>query len=134
MLLVDSSVWIAFFNGVATPQASYLRSNLSRREIVVGDLIMGEVLQGFRRDADFDRARLAFERFLQVPILTPKLAVQSARNYRALRKRGVTMRKTIDCFIATYAIEYGHDLLHSDADFEPFETYLQLRVVHPVSS
>jgi predicted nucleic acid-binding protein len=131
MLLVDSSVWISYFSGVIMPQTAYLRSQMARREMLVGDIILAEVLQGFRRDADFERARLALGRFPQVAMLDPEIAVESARNYRALRQRGVTVRKTIDCFIATYAIARGHELLHADADFHPFEAHLGLRVVHP---
>jgi predicted nucleic acid-binding protein len=130
MLLVDSSVWIAYFNGVVAPQTSYLRAQIARREIVVGDIILAEVLQGFRREADFEKARLALGHFPQVPMLNPELAVQSARYDRGLRQRGITIRKSIDCFIATYAIAHRHELLHADADFDPFEAYLGLRVIH----
>ena len=131
MLLVDSSVWIDYFNGVATPQTDYLDAALSQREIVVGDIILAEVLQGFRNDADFEAARGALSRFRQVRMLDLDLAVQSARHYRALRRLGITVRKTIDCFIATYAVAYGHQILHSDADFDPFEAHLGLQVFHP---
>ena len=131
MLLVDSSVWIDYFNGVATPQTDYLHAILSQREIVVGDIILAEVLQGFRSDADFEAARGALSRFRQVRMLDVDLAVQSARHYRALRRLGVTVRKTIDCFIATYTIAYEHQILHSDADFAPFEAHLGLQVIHP---
>ena len=104
---------------------------LSQREILVGDIILAEVLQGFRSDAGFEAARRALDRFSQVRMLDLDLAVQSARHYRALRKLGVTVRKTIDCFIATYAIIYSHELLHADGDFDPFEAHLGLRVLHP---
>jgi hypothetical protein len=131
MLLVDSSVWIDYFRGATTPQTDYLHAILSQREIVVGDIILAEVLQGFRSDTDFEAARKALTRFCQVRMLDVDLAVQSAHHYRALRRLGVTVRKTIDCFIATYAIAYGHDLLHSDGDFDPFESHLGLKVLHP---
>jgi predicted nucleic acid-binding protein len=134
MLLVDSSVWIDYFNGVVTPQTDYLHAAVVRREIVVGDIILAEVLQGFRSDADFEAARRALGRFRQVQMLDTELAVESARHYRALRKLGVTARKTIDCFIATFAIAHGHELLHADSDFDPFEAHLGLRVVHPQGS
>jgi predicted nucleic acid-binding protein len=88
-----------------------------------------EALQGFRNDADFEAARRALGRFRQVPMLD--LALQSARHTLALRKLGITVRKTIDGFIATYAITYGHELLHADGDFDPFEAHLGLRVIHP---
>lgn len=131
MLLVDSSVWIDYFNGAATPQTDTLHAILPQREILVGDIILAEVLQGFRSDADFEAARRALGRFRQVTMLDLGLAVQSARHYRALRKLGITVRKTIDCFIATYAIAHGHELLHADGDFDPFEAHLGLRVLHP---
>jgi hypothetical protein len=130
MILVDSTVWIDYFNGAITPQTDLLDRLLPAELILVGDLILGEVLQGFRRDADFEQARLAFSHFTQASLVSPQLAVQSARNYRLLRAAGVTVRKTIDCFIATFCIENGHLLLHSDADFEPFETHLGLAVLH----
>ena len=131
MLLIDSSVWIDYFNGVATPQTNYLHTVVGQRQILVGDIILGEVLQGFRDDKDFEAARRTLSRFSQAQMLDTNLALQSARHYRALRKRGITVRKTIDCFIATYAIAYGHELLHADGDFDPFEAHLGLRVVHP---
>jgi predicted nucleic acid-binding protein len=131
MLLIDSSVWIDYFNGIATPQTDTLHAALPAREILVGDIILAEVLQGFRSDADFEAALHALGRFRQVRMLDADLAVQSARHYRTLRRLGVTVRKTIDCFIATYAIANGHELLHSDADFDPFEAHLGLRVIHP---
>ena len=131
MLLVDSSVWIDYFNGAVTPQTDYLHAVLGRREIVVGDIILAEVLQGYRSDADFEAARRALNRFRQVQMLDTELAVQSARHSRALRKLGVTVRKTVDCFIATCAIANDHELLHADSDFDPFEVHLGLRVVHP---
>lgn len=130
MLLVDSSVWIDYFKGAVTWQTDTLHAALSQREILVGDIILAEVLQGFRSDAHFEAARQALGRFHQVAMLDPDLAVQSARHYRVLRQRGVTVRKTIDCFIATFAIAEGHELLHADSDFDPFEVHLGLRVVH----
>ena len=131
MLLVDSSVWIDYFNGVATWQTDYLHAVVGQRQILVGDIILSEVLQGFRDDKDFEAARRILSRFSQAQMLDTNLALQSARHYRALRKRGITVGKTIDCFIATYAIAYGHELLHTDGDFDPFEAHLGLRVVHP---
>ena len=88
------------------------------------------MLQGFRQDADFEKARRALGKFLQASLVGPHLAIQSARNYRTLRQKGVTVRKTIDNLIATYCLEHDHELLHNDSDFEPYEKYLGLRVVH----
>lgn len=131
MLVVDSTVWIDYFNGQVNPQTDYLDANLGAQPILVGDIILGEVLQGFRNDADFDKALQALSRFPQTAMLNPALALQSARNYRTLRKRGLTIRKTIDCFIATFCIQNSHSLLYNDSDFDPFEKHLGLGVVHP---
>ncbi len=131
MLLVDSTVWIDYFNGRATPQTDYLDWVLSRRLILVGDIVLGEVLQGFRRDEDFEQARQALDRFPQVSLLNPTLAIQSAVHYRSLRRLGLTVRRMVDCFIATFCIATGCDLIHDDRDFDPFEQHLGLRVIHP---
>jgi len=131
MLVVDSTVWVDYFNGVRNPQTDYLDQIADKTPILIGDLILAEVLQGFREDVDFEKARRAFGRYMQVEMINPELAVQSARNYRMLRKKGITVRKTIDSLIATYCIENGHDLLHNDSDFDGYEKHLGLRVVHP---
>jgi predicted nucleic acid-binding protein len=130
MIVVDTTVWIDYFNGQTTPQTDYLYDLLLSQPILVGDLILGEILQGFQRDLDFEAARDALSKLVQAQMMNTELAVQSARNYRALRKAGITVRKTIDCFIATYCIENGHELLHNDRDFDPFEANLGLKVVH----
>jgi predicted nucleic acid-binding protein len=131
LLLVDSTVWIDYFNGQITPQTDYLDHVLSDEIVLVGDLILAEVLQGYRSDAEFERALRVLNRFTQTSLGTPSLAVQSARNYRQLRVLGITVRKTIDCLIATYCIENGHSLLHNDSDFDGFERRLGLSVIHP---
>lgn len=130
MLVVDSTVWIDYFNGVKNPQTDYLDAILDKKPILVGDLILAEVLQGFRHDPDFEKARRTLGKFTQVHMVSPMLAIQSARNYRALRKKGITVRKTIDCLIATYCIENDYELLHNDGDFDGYEMHLGLRVVH----
>jgi hypothetical protein len=130
MILVDSSVWIDYFNGTPTPQTDYLDNFLGSKPLLVGDLILAEVLQGFRQDRDFEVARSALLKFDPVPILSVSWAVKSAQNFRTLRKKGISVRKTIDCLIATFCIETQTDLLHSDRDFDPFEEYLGLSVVH----
>ncbi len=131
MLVVDSTVWIDYFNGKVTPQTDYLDRAFSEELILVGDLILAETLQGFRTDRDFKRAMAALEKFEQQSMLSPALAVQSAKNYRTLRKKGVTVRKTIDCLIATFCIAEKHTLLHCDNDYSGFEKHLGLKVVHP---
>jgi predicted nucleic acid-binding protein len=131
MLVVDSTVWIDYFNGVVSRQTDHLHRMADQTPILVGDLILAEVLQGFRDDADFEEARQALGKFVQVDMVNPGLALQSARNFRLLRRKGVTVRKTIDSLIATYCIENEHDLLHKDSDFDGYELHLGLRVIHP---
>ena len=131
MLIVDSTVWVDYFNGVENPQTDYLEKIADKALILIGDLILAEVLQGFRDDADFEKARRAFGKYLQVEMVNSALALKSARNYRLLRRKGITVRKTIDSLIATYCIENEHELLHTDSDFDGYEKHLKLRVVHP---
>lgn len=130
-LLVDSTVWVDYFNGRQTPQTDELDRRLQRDVILVGDLILVEVLQGVSDDTHFDQAYNAFSALKLVQIVTPALAVQSARNYRLLRKKGVTVRKTIDSLIATWCIQNDVLLLHSDRDFDAYEAHLGLRVIYP---
>ena len=130
MLVVDSTVWIDYFNGVETAQTNYLDGVLEHAPILVGDLILAEVLQGFRNDTDFEAARGALGKFMQANMVGAALALQAARNYRYLRSRGATVRKTIDSLIATYCLENDHELLHSDSDFDSYEQYLGLKVIH----
>lgn len=131
MLIVDTTVWVDYFNGIENLQTDYLHQIADKTPILVGDLILAEVLQGFRDDADFERANRALGKYLQAAMVSPALAVQSARNYRSLRSKGVTVRKTMDSLIATFCIENEHELLHNDSDFDGYEEYLGLKVVHP---
>jgi hypothetical protein len=130
-ILVDSSVWIDFFNGVPSPKADHLDRLMGKSSLVVGDLIVAEVLQGFRADGDHDRAREALLRFPVRSMGGLDLALASAANYRRLRRRGITVRKTIDCWIATFCLRENLELLHEDRDFDPFAAHLGLRVVEP---
>ena len=130
MIIVDSTVWIAYFNGLENPETDYLHTMVDKMPILIGDLILAEVLQGFRVDLDFEKARRTLGKYIQVEMVSPALALQSARNYRLLRRKRITVRKTIDSLIATYCIENEHDLLHSDSDFDGYEKYLGLKVVH----
>lgn len=131
MLVVDTSVWVDYFNGVENPQTDFLNAILDKTPILIGDLILAEVLQGFRHDPDFEKVRRILGKFMQESMVDPVLAVQSARNYRFLRQKGVTVRKTIDSLIATFCIENDHELLHNDSDFDGYEKHLGLRVIHP---
>jgi predicted nucleic acid-binding protein len=128
MWIVDSSVWIAYFGGRLTPQTDLLHGALGWQDIALGDIILCEVLQGYRRQQDFDTARQALLQFPVYSLGGTEMALKSAKNYRALRQQGITVRKTIDCLIATFVIERGFTLLHSDRDFDPFEMHLGLRV------
>ncbi|MFZ0890366.1 MAG: PIN domain nuclease [Candidatus Binataceae bacterium] len=128
MIVVDSSVWIDYFNGRPTAEADALE-RLARAHLVIGDLIMAEVLQGFSAESDFRRAQRIFAALEFRPMVGREIAIAAARNHRALRARGVTVRKTIDTIIATFCITEGHDLLHCDRDFDPFQRHLGLRVV-----
>lgn len=128
MIVVDSSVWIDFFNGFDTAEVGRLRSYLGQSEIIIGDLILCEVLQGFDTEREVAQARHALRDVRIVAMVGPRIALKSAENYRTLRRRGVTVRKTIDLIIATYCIENGHALLHADRDFAPLTEHLGLIV------
>ena len=127
VILVDSSVWIDYFRGVPTGRTDRLDELLGREPLAVGDIILTEVLQGFDRDKDFDQALRLMTSLTLVEIVGRDIAVQAARNFRALRARGVTVRKTIDTLIATRCIEDGLALLYSDRDFDPFVEHLGLK-------
>lgn len=129
MIFVDSSVWIDYFNGEETPVTNYLDAALAHEPILLGDLVLMEVLQGFQNDKDFRIARNLLLRFPVAAIGGAELALRAAANYRVLRKRGVTVRKSIDVLIGTYCIAYDLPLLHTDRDFEPMARYLGLNTV-----
>jgi len=129
MMVVDSSVWIDYFNGKITKQTDLLHSLLGNELIVVGDLILTEVLQGFQNDKDFKKAGELLDSLIFRQMLGKELAVKSAKNYRRLRKKGVTVRKTIDVIIATFCIANNLPLLHSDRDFYPMQKHLNLKVI-----
>jgi predicted nucleic acid-binding protein len=131
MVIVDSSVWIDAFNGQITPQTRWLQGGLARGGVGLTSLILCEVLRGFRSDRQFRQTKM---RLLALPVfegLAAGLAVKAAENFRILQKRGITVRKTMDCLIATFCIQEGHELLHKDNDFLGFENFLGLQVVHP---
>ncbi|MBV6447198.1 PIN domain nuclease [Nitrosomonas sp.] len=127
MVLVDTSVWVDFFNGKISDQTEKLDHYLSSTVIVVGDLFLAEVLQGFRNDKDYQIAKSLLTELELVQLCNTNLAIQSAQNYRTLRKQGITIRKTIDCLIATYCIETKTPLLFSDRDFVPYVENMKLR-------
>lgn len=128
MILVDSSVWIDYFKGTISPHTEKLDSLLGIEPLAIGDLILTEVLQGFAAERDFNEARKMLTSLMVVELGGQEIAIQAARNFRALRNLGVTIRKTIDTVIATRCIESGYALLHNDRDFDPFARHLGLRV------
>jgi predicted nucleic acid-binding protein len=130
VILVDSSVWIDFFRGRDTAQVNKLDSLFAEERIVVGDLILTEVLQGFRTEKDFNEAKRTLDTFPTIELAGADVALSAAKNYRTLQSLGFTIRKTIDTIIATRCIVDGFRLLHSDRDFEPFTKHLGLKVVH----
>ena len=127
MILVDSSVWIDFFRGTATPQTERLDGLLDSRALGIGDLNLTEVLQGCRFQREFNQARRLLARLEFIVLGGSDVAVQAAMNYRKLRSLGVTVRGTVDVVLATRCIVSGYQLLHSDRDFDAFERHLGLR-------
>lgn len=126
MIVVDSSVWIDYFNGVQSVATDRLNLILAKDSAAVGDLMLAEVLQGFASEHDFRQALQLMSLPMSIPIAGREVAVQAARNYRSLRARGITIRKTIDTLIATRCIIDGHALLYADRDFDPFVEHLGL--------
>jgi len=129
MILVDSSVWIDYFNGKKTVKTDWLDSALGNKPILTGDLILVEVLQGFQNDHEFRTAKNLLLDFPFMEMVGQDMAIKSAMNYRFLRKKGVTVRKTIDVMIGTFCIHHHFSLLHDDRDFDPLEKYLKLKTI-----
>ncbi len=127
MVLVDSSVWIAYFNGTITPETERLDYLLSQEPVGLGDLILTEVLQGFRLDKDYRTAKKLLTSLTIYDLLGQDAAIHAAENYRILRKRGITVRKTADVIIASFCIQHNFQLLHADKDFLPFVEHLNLQ-------
>jgi predicted nucleic acid-binding protein len=132
MILVDSSVWVDYFNGNDTAETEKLNELLGVELLGIGDLILTEVLQGFRTDADYHIAKDVLTSLTIFNLVGSEIAIKSAENYRELRKQGITIRKTIDVIIATFCIENGHSLLFCDRDFIPFVRHLGLNAVLPI--
>lgn len=131
MILVDTSVWIDYLGGLETPQTRWLEQALDIQRLGLTDLILCELLQGISDEGRFNELHQLMLEFEIFEMGTIELAVLSARNFRTLRAQGFTVRKTIDCLIATYCLENSHQLLHNDGDFAPFEQVLGLQVIHP---
>ncbi len=129
MILVDSSVWIAQLKGRSTPATAKLAEAAAQEPLLIGDLILLEVLQGARNEADAARIERALRQYAIVPLLGIDLASRAARNYRRLRDLGITIRKTADIIIGTFCIEHRHALLHDARDFAPMQKHLGLKVL-----
>jgi predicted nucleic acid-binding protein len=130
MVIVDTTAWIDYLRGTESREALWLDRELTRQRLGLTDLILCEVLQGIRDPADFVNVRNHLLKFHLFQNGGKELAVAAAQNYRGLREQGYTIRRTIDCLIATFCLEAGHTLLHRDRDFDVFEKVLGLRVVH----
>jgi len=129
MILVDTSVWIDYFKGIETQETNLLDTALSNDSVAIGDLILLEILQGFRSDKDYETAKEHLQVLHQFSMLSSEIAINAAENYRVLRKRGITIRKTADVIIATFCINRSIPLLFADKDFIPFTKYLRLQSV-----
>jgi hypothetical protein len=131
VVIVDTTVWVDYFQGAKNPETEWLNAELDRQRLGLTDIILCEVLQGVRDDVvvkEVERRLLNLEVFETGGVA---VAREAARNYRALRSRGHTVPKTIDCLIATFCLRGRHSLLHRDRDFDPFEKFLELSVIHP---
>ena len=129
MILVDSSVFIDYFNGIDNPKTVILDNLLGRDLLVIGDYILAEVLQGFKKDKDYKTAKEFLNSFPCFNLCNKEMAIKSAENFRKLRKKGITIRKTVDLIIGTYCIENNIELLHNDKDFEPIKMHLGLKTL-----
>jgi hypothetical protein len=130
MVIIDTTVWIDYLRGAENPETRWLERELQRQRLGLTDLILCEVLQGIPEGALFGQVRDHLLKFRVFQTGGTDLAIAAAQNFRNLRQRGYTVRKTIDCLIATHCLQEGHELLHRDRDFDPFEKVLGLAVVH----
>ena len=128
MIVVDTSVWIDYVNGVISSQTDLLDKELGKSRIVTGDLIITEFLQGFRDDRHYFEAKRMMESLEYYDFVGKDIAIKASENFRILRKKGITIRKTIDVLIATFCIEHKFALLHNDRDFDPMEKILGLKI------
>jgi predicted nucleic acid-binding protein len=131
VIVVDSTVWIDFLNGRDVPHVRRFRNLLGTAEIAIGDLMLCEILQGLSSEPEAARVEAYLRRFDIVAMVGSEIAVAAARNFRLLRSRGVTIRRTIDLIIGTWCIANRAPLLHNDRDFDPMARHLRLEVVAP---
>jgi len=131
MIIVDTTVWVDYLRGTHAPHVEWLEANLTSERLGLTDLILCEVLQGVTADDQFDSVQEELLKFEVYETGTVELAIEAATNYRRLRAAGRTVRRTIDCLIATFCLIEGYAVLHNDRDYDPFEDVLGLKVVHP---
>ncbi len=129
MIVVDSSIWINYFNGAISNETDWLDKSLGIEPIIMGDIILAEVLQGFQNEKDFRTAKKLLLEFPFMDMIGQEVAIKSAMNYRSLRQKGITIRKTIDVLIGTFCVHNNFVLLHNDKDFDPLEKHLKLKVM-----
>lgn len=129
MIIVETTVWVDLFRGTANPHTFWMDRNALDPNLALTDLTLCEVLQGVRSDSLFEKTRTLLQTVGVHSTGGSDLAIEAAGHYRFLRQRGITVRKTIDCLIATYCIRENHDLLHHDRDYDAYEKYLGLRVI-----
>ena len=131
-ILVDTSVWVDFFNGIDSPGAGSLHKMIAAEDpVCISDVILAETLQGFRNNEEFESAKTHLLHFRIYILQSPEGYVRAAQLYRTCRKEGITIRKTIDCLIAQTALDHGLFLLHQDSDFDRITTVSGLRVYRP---
>jgi predicted nucleic acid-binding protein len=128
MVVADTTVWIDYVRGLQAPHTNALDHELLHNQVITGDLLMAEFLQGFRNDKDFEATKEIMNSLICYDMLGKDMALKSAVNFRLLRKNGITVRKTADIIIGTFCIEHNFPLLHNDRDFEPMEKYLGLLI------
>jgi predicted nucleic acid-binding protein len=131
VIIVDTTVLVDYLRGTRNPETEWLETEADRKRLGLTDLILCEVLQGVRNDQEFGQVRTELQRFALFEIGGEELVIAAATNFRTLREEGKTVRKTIDCLIATFCLMNGHTLLHRDRDFDAFEKILGLNVIHP---
>ena len=129
MVIVDTTVWIDYLNGISTLQTGLLERLIETERVGLTDIGLCEILQGLQTEQQAATVLRELLRFEIHPIGGADMAIEAARNYRLLRARGHMVRKTIDCLIATFCLKHNHHLLHADRDFEPFERWLELKVI-----
>jgi len=130
VVIVDTTVWFDYLRGTRNAETDWLDGQMDRQRIGLTDLILCEVLQGMRDDKAFSRVKTELLSFAIFENGGNEVAIAAAQNFRLLRERGVTVRKTIDCLIATFCIRAHHTLLHRDRDYDAFEKQLGLTVIH----